>query len=210
MDMLAIQAMNTYGGKLEVRNTFLELRMPSAKMVRSMSESSFMSGTPRFSNVLATSDSASNAKPDDRASKPTPARSKVIEAEEGTEDEGCINGMKTVIVRDVPCRVDYKRMMAELKLLGFDGCYDFINFPINPRNGKDSCRGYGFVNFLSERLAARFMSRFANYRFDDIDSHKVARVELARTQGYLGYEHRTRTSRAKRAWRADPQGLKAL
>eukprot|EP00928_Gymnodinium_smaydae_P089576 TRINITY_DN7351_c0_g2_i1.p3 TRINITY_DN7351_c0_g2~~TRINITY_DN7351_c0_g2_i1.p3 ORF type:complete len:116 (-),score=18.46 TRINITY_DN7351_c0_g2_i1:288-635(-) len=114
--------------------------------------------------------------------------------------------MTSVIIRDVPCRVDCQRMMAELKLHGFDGCYDCINFPIKSRKGKVSCRGYGFINFLNATTATRFMEQFTSYRFEDILSEKVARVELAHKQ-WLPY-FKTTNNKSK-TYMADPEGLKA-
>eukprot|EP00928_Gymnodinium_smaydae_P089574 TRINITY_DN7351_c0_g1_i1.p1 TRINITY_DN7351_c0_g1~~TRINITY_DN7351_c0_g1_i1.p1 ORF type:complete len:141 (-),score=18.02 TRINITY_DN7351_c0_g1_i1:311-733(-) len=117
--------------------------------------------------------------------------------------------MTSVIVRDVPCRVDCQRMMAELKLLGFDGCYDFINFPIKSRNGKVSCGGYGFINFLDATTAARFMDQFMSYRFEDIPSEKVARVELAYESRQAPYVKRANNLAKNQRYMADPEGLRA-
>eukprot|EP00928_Gymnodinium_smaydae_P060774 TRINITY_DN44573_c0_g1_i1.p1 TRINITY_DN44573_c0_g1~~TRINITY_DN44573_c0_g1_i1.p1 ORF type:complete len:134 (-),score=12.22 TRINITY_DN44573_c0_g1_i1:67-468(-) len=91
----------------------------------------------------------------------------------------------TVIVRDLPCKVDCARMVAELSSLGFDGCYDEITFPRKIRKGKESCLGYGFVKFASEKSAALFIVKFDGHRFEGIDSQKAACVEYARDQRTL-------------------------
>eukprot|EP00928_Gymnodinium_smaydae_P019175 TRINITY_DN17330_c0_g2_i1.p1 TRINITY_DN17330_c0_g2~~TRINITY_DN17330_c0_g2_i1.p1 ORF type:complete len:294 (-),score=56.72 TRINITY_DN17330_c0_g2_i1:101-982(-) len=115
----------------------------------------------------------------------------------------------TVFVQDLPCKVGAQRMMVELKLLGFDGCYSFINFPTKSKNGKQVFLGYGFINFVSYEIAARFMHAFDGYRFGDVNSEKRARVSLAHVQGQPANKRRLCSSRKKNAFLQDPQGLKA-
>eukprot|EP00928_Gymnodinium_smaydae_P089575 TRINITY_DN7351_c0_g1_i2.p1 TRINITY_DN7351_c0_g1~~TRINITY_DN7351_c0_g1_i2.p1 ORF type:complete len:216 (-),score=41.84 TRINITY_DN7351_c0_g1_i2:234-809(-) len=179
-----------FGATLKLRNTFLEFRVSYPEIVRSAS-APFLSRDTSGSTLVYDID------------KNVPERKK-------KKENVCIGkSMTSVIVRDVPCRVDCQRMMAELKLLGFDGCYDFIGFPIKSRKGKISCRGFGFINFLNATTAARFMEQFMNYRFEDILSEKVARVELAYESRQAPYFERPNKLSKKQGYMADPEGLKA-
>eukprot|EP00928_Gymnodinium_smaydae_P072676 TRINITY_DN5599_c1_g1_i1.p1 TRINITY_DN5599_c1_g1~~TRINITY_DN5599_c1_g1_i1.p1 ORF type:complete len:218 (+),score=32.23 TRINITY_DN5599_c1_g1_i1:83-655(+) len=143
---------------LLVRNTFYELEERTPSIARTKSE-------PALQCYRNTEDSKS------------------VSDDGDGEVETCNDGATTsVIVRDLPCKVGCDRMMAELKHLGFDGLYNLLKFPVKCNKGTYSCKGYGFVNFTDENTATLFMALFENYRFDDINSRKVARVELASKQ----------------------------
>eukprot|EP00928_Gymnodinium_smaydae_P065629 TRINITY_DN48732_c0_g1_i1.p1 TRINITY_DN48732_c0_g1~~TRINITY_DN48732_c0_g1_i1.p1 ORF type:complete len:304 (+),score=33.50 TRINITY_DN48732_c0_g1_i1:80-991(+) len=205
MDEFVTQCKHMYGATLAVRNTFLEFRMPSSKLGRSASQPCMSSYVSQDSSVPVTSLMVSKGELGNDAEVDVSAPSHEPQADTcAIEENDRGDSMKTVLVRDVPCRVGCERMMAELKLLGFDGCYNFINFPIKHRRGKDSGMGYGFVNFMDETTAGRFMTQFANYRFKDICSEKEASVEYARSQ----FPSRC-TRLSKRCCKANPHGLKA-
>eukprot|EP00928_Gymnodinium_smaydae_P019173 TRINITY_DN17330_c0_g1_i1.p1 TRINITY_DN17330_c0_g1~~TRINITY_DN17330_c0_g1_i1.p1 ORF type:complete len:286 (-),score=39.39 TRINITY_DN17330_c0_g1_i1:166-1023(-) len=115
----------------------------------------------------------------------------------------------TVLVQELPCKVGAQRMMAELKLLGLDGCYSFINFPTKSKKGKQVYLGYGFINFVSEDFATDFMRAFEGYHFADIDTEKRARVNLAHVQGQPANKKRLRSSKKRNAFVQDARGLQA-
>eukprot|EP00928_Gymnodinium_smaydae_P089127 TRINITY_DN7312_c0_g2_i2.p1 TRINITY_DN7312_c0_g2~~TRINITY_DN7312_c0_g2_i2.p1 ORF type:complete len:225 (+),score=45.65 TRINITY_DN7312_c0_g2_i2:73-747(+) len=117
--------------------------------------------------------------------------------------------MTTVVVLGLPSKVGLERMMAELKLLGFDGCYTFLNFPIDRKHGRCCFLGYGFINFMNEDIAAKFMAIFDDYRFPDINSEKVVHVSLAKVQGQPANKKRLYSSKKNNAYKADSNGLKA-
>eukprot|EP00928_Gymnodinium_smaydae_P032633 TRINITY_DN2357_c0_g1_i2.p1 TRINITY_DN2357_c0_g1~~TRINITY_DN2357_c0_g1_i2.p1 ORF type:complete len:204 (+),score=25.19 TRINITY_DN2357_c0_g1_i2:48-659(+) len=129
----------------------------------------------------------------------------------GSHDGYIVQQSTLVFVRDLPCKVGCLRMMVELKSLGFDGCYDLLHFPVKQRQGKDSCLGYGFINFFTEADASCFMAMFANHCFSDIRSEKTVRVERAHEQDYsakLAVWRRT-ARKASTSYMFDPAGLKA-
>eukprot|EP00928_Gymnodinium_smaydae_P089126 TRINITY_DN7312_c0_g2_i1.p1 TRINITY_DN7312_c0_g2~~TRINITY_DN7312_c0_g2_i1.p1 ORF type:complete len:226 (+),score=46.66 TRINITY_DN7312_c0_g2_i1:73-750(+) len=117
--------------------------------------------------------------------------------------------MTTVAVLGLPTKVGPERMMAELKLLGFDGCYTFLNFPIDRKHGRCSFLGYGFINFMNEDIAAKFMDIFDDYRFPDINSEKVVHVSLAKVQGQPANKKRLYSSKKNNAYKVDSCGLRA-
>eukprot|EP00928_Gymnodinium_smaydae_P012686 TRINITY_DN14605_c0_g2_i1.p1 TRINITY_DN14605_c0_g2~~TRINITY_DN14605_c0_g2_i1.p1 ORF type:complete len:186 (-),score=27.48 TRINITY_DN14605_c0_g2_i1:397-954(-) len=89
-----------------------------------------------------------------------------------------------VIVRDLPCKVGNERMLLELERLGLGECYESIIFPYKKEShNRMSFRGYGFIYFVDEEAAFSFISKFENHHFEDINSPKLAHVELARTAG---------------------------
>eukprot|EP00928_Gymnodinium_smaydae_P049965 TRINITY_DN3356_c1_g3_i1.p1 TRINITY_DN3356_c1_g3~~TRINITY_DN3356_c1_g3_i1.p1 ORF type:complete len:204 (+),score=20.08 TRINITY_DN3356_c1_g3_i1:1-612(+) len=114
----------------------------------------------------------------------------------------------TVIVRDIPCRVGYERMMVELKHLGLDGCYDFIYFPKSLRDRKCN-RGFCFINFMSPDALRRFVMQFTGYRFESIQSPKSARIGRASVQGRRATIAQLIGARNRVVFKADPAGLRA-
>eukprot|EP00928_Gymnodinium_smaydae_P081305 TRINITY_DN64851_c0_g1_i1.p1 TRINITY_DN64851_c0_g1~~TRINITY_DN64851_c0_g1_i1.p1 ORF type:complete len:193 (+),score=23.83 TRINITY_DN64851_c0_g1_i1:65-643(+) len=116
-----------------------------------------------------------------------------------------------VHVKNLPCKVGCQRMMLELRSLGFDGCYDFMHIPMKASHGKDSYVGYGFIHFLRDDYALRFMDMFQNHSFSDIRSEKVVQVELAHEQDLSAKiaECRRVMNRKPASCMFDPTGLKA-
>eukprot|EP00928_Gymnodinium_smaydae_P099692 TRINITY_DN9584_c0_g2_i1.p1 TRINITY_DN9584_c0_g2~~TRINITY_DN9584_c0_g2_i1.p1 ORF type:complete len:241 (-),score=25.16 TRINITY_DN9584_c0_g2_i1:309-1031(-) len=88
----------------------------------------------------------------------------------------------TFMVCDLPCKVGEKRMMTQLKAMGFNGCYDYLYFPKRKRNSQYG-EGYCFINFMSAEVALRFKTCFNGHRFSGSNSLKQARVEVADIQG---------------------------
>eukprot|EP00928_Gymnodinium_smaydae_P007593 TRINITY_DN12720_c1_g1_i1.p1 TRINITY_DN12720_c1_g1~~TRINITY_DN12720_c1_g1_i1.p1 ORF type:complete len:219 (+),score=21.51 TRINITY_DN12720_c1_g1_i1:90-746(+) len=115
---------------------------------------------------------------------------------------------RTVMVRDIPCKVGYKRMMAELKSLGLDGCYDFLFFPKSTRD-RHFNRGFCFINFMSPEAVSFFVARFARYQFEGIESRKVARIGRAHVQGRKENMARLIAARNRVEFKANPAGLRA-
>eukprot|EP00928_Gymnodinium_smaydae_P032635 TRINITY_DN2357_c0_g1_i5.p1 TRINITY_DN2357_c0_g1~~TRINITY_DN2357_c0_g1_i5.p1 ORF type:complete len:202 (+),score=25.65 TRINITY_DN2357_c0_g1_i5:54-659(+) len=139
-----------------------------------------------------------------------PASSITVDSR-GPLDGSIVQQSTLVFVRDLPCKVGCLRMMLELKSLGLDGRYDLLHFPVKQRHGKDSCLGYGFINFLTGADASYFMAVFENHSFSDIRSEKIVRVERAHEQDYsakLAVWRRT-ASKASASYMFDPAGLRA-
>eukprot|EP00928_Gymnodinium_smaydae_P086550 TRINITY_DN7077_c0_g1_i1.p1 TRINITY_DN7077_c0_g1~~TRINITY_DN7077_c0_g1_i1.p1 ORF type:complete len:159 (-),score=26.72 TRINITY_DN7077_c0_g1_i1:411-887(-) len=97
-----------------------------------------------------------------------------------------VDGVTTLCLRNIPCRVDQARMTQELWRLGFGGTYDLLYLP---RRSCGSCLGYGFVNFRLAEDAMRFAEVFHCYRFGDIASAKVGYAEPSRVQGFEANIH---------------------
>eukprot|EP00928_Gymnodinium_smaydae_P096653 TRINITY_DN8582_c0_g1_i1.p1 TRINITY_DN8582_c0_g1~~TRINITY_DN8582_c0_g1_i1.p1 ORF type:complete len:186 (-),score=25.08 TRINITY_DN8582_c0_g1_i1:330-887(-) len=164
MEDVAIQDDRLYASACRVRNTFIELIPALPALARCTSEPKSFKCSSYLAPGKLTSD----------------------------KSEDTIHAQTTcVIVRDLPCKVGSERMMAELETLGFHGCYDSLIFPKKGRKGKASFVGYGFIYFKHEDYALEFMSSFANHQFKDIGSKKVARAELARSDGEEGHIRRS-------------------
>eukprot|EP00928_Gymnodinium_smaydae_P017204 TRINITY_DN16577_c0_g1_i1.p1 TRINITY_DN16577_c0_g1~~TRINITY_DN16577_c0_g1_i1.p1 ORF type:complete len:184 (+),score=21.68 TRINITY_DN16577_c0_g1_i1:54-605(+) len=160
MEDLAIQDDETYTVCCRVRNTFIEL-IPSIPSLARRNSAPSVFAYERSSPQHCTVDHVGNAIGD-------------IDFDAGT----------CVIVRDLPCKVGNERMLAELERLGLGECYASIIFPYkNESRNRTSFLGYGFIYFVNKEAAFSFMSKFENHRFEDINSQKSARVELARADG---------------------------
>eukprot|EP00928_Gymnodinium_smaydae_P095727 TRINITY_DN8284_c0_g2_i1.p1 TRINITY_DN8284_c0_g2~~TRINITY_DN8284_c0_g2_i1.p1 ORF type:complete len:187 (-),score=25.17 TRINITY_DN8284_c0_g2_i1:255-815(-) len=86
----------------------------------------------------------------------------------------------TVMLRNVPCKIDKERVEEELAKLGFANTYDHIHFPT--RRSK-STLGYGFINFMKSGDALAFMAAFDGYTFPGTLSTKRCYVSRANLQG---------------------------
>eukprot|EP00928_Gymnodinium_smaydae_P096050 TRINITY_DN8395_c0_g4_i1.p1 TRINITY_DN8395_c0_g4~~TRINITY_DN8395_c0_g4_i1.p1 ORF type:complete len:166 (+),score=16.35 TRINITY_DN8395_c0_g4_i1:68-565(+) len=112
-----------------------------------------------------------------------------LEATEGTHyaydwyrpGEEFTEGVTTLCIRDLPCKVDQTRMNYELWRLGFGGKFDLLYLP---RRSCGKCLGYGFINFYLTEDARKFAEIFTNYRFEEIRSAKSGYAEPSRVQGF--------------------------
>ena len=59
----------------------------------------------------------------------------------------------TLMIRNLPIRSSAEQIFAHLDHLGFNGAYDYVYIPVNPRSRMHS--GYFFANFRNADLAAR-------------------------------------------------------
>eukprot|EP00928_Gymnodinium_smaydae_P027420 TRINITY_DN21216_c1_g1_i1.p1 TRINITY_DN21216_c1_g1~~TRINITY_DN21216_c1_g1_i1.p1 ORF type:complete len:233 (-),score=40.55 TRINITY_DN21216_c1_g1_i1:232-930(-) len=115
---------------------------------------------------------------------------------------------RTLLVRDLPCKVGYERLMKELKDLGLDGCYDFLYLPKSLRD-RHANRGFCFINFMSPEAVALFVAKFTSFRFEGIQSQKSARIGRASVQGRKANVARLLAVRNRVQFKADADGLRA-
>eukprot|EP00928_Gymnodinium_smaydae_P007936 TRINITY_DN12843_c0_g1_i2.p1 TRINITY_DN12843_c0_g1~~TRINITY_DN12843_c0_g1_i2.p1 ORF type:complete len:207 (+),score=36.23 TRINITY_DN12843_c0_g1_i2:72-692(+) len=177
MEDFAIQDDKMYAASLRVRNTFIELVAPSPRQERCSSEPCSASDASVVTSK-AELQLLANGNAKERVSCDSVVADDPV-AEKSKNKDG--EAKKRVIVRGLPCKVGCHRMKSELSALGLDGTYDAIEFPrqLNKRKGELSFLGYGFIDFTSEDAAVAFISKFANYRFDDSQSPKTVSVEFA-------------------------------
>eukprot|EP00928_Gymnodinium_smaydae_P098639 TRINITY_DN9213_c0_g1_i2.p1 TRINITY_DN9213_c0_g1~~TRINITY_DN9213_c0_g1_i2.p1 ORF type:complete len:206 (+),score=38.68 TRINITY_DN9213_c0_g1_i2:70-618(+) len=86
----------------------------------------------------------------------------------------------TLMLRNVPCKVNLEIMEVVLMQLGFEGKYDYLYFPTR-KSGSNL--GFGFVNFRTEDDAVQFDAAFTGYVFGGIQSNKQCYVTIAAVQG---------------------------
>eukprot|EP00928_Gymnodinium_smaydae_P023936 TRINITY_DN19546_c0_g1_i1.p1 TRINITY_DN19546_c0_g1~~TRINITY_DN19546_c0_g1_i1.p1 ORF type:complete len:256 (+),score=30.51 TRINITY_DN19546_c0_g1_i1:35-802(+) len=112
----------------------------------------------------------------------------------------------TLMVCDLPCKVGERRMMLQLRDMGFDACYDYLYFPKRNR-ALEGGEGFCFINFMSVEMALGFKADFDGFRFEDIGSAKKARVKVASVQGLQAnidmFGNRSRYAK----YVADPDGI---
>mmetsp|Transcript_97086 Transcript_97086/g.172818 ORF Transcript_97086/g.172818 Transcript_97086/m.172818 type:complete len:415 (+) Transcript_97086:51-1295(+) len=89
----------------------------------------------------------------------------------------------TIMLRNIPNRYTQATLLQQINKVGFEGTYDFFYLPMDTQNRTNV--GYAFINFVSPEELDRFTERFADYRFEDHASQKVARVSLAHIQGFV-------------------------
>lgn len=71
---------------------------------------------------------------------------------------GGLSGYTTVMMQQIPFKYTQRQLMNEINDAGFAGSYDFLYLPVDAKNPGN--RGFGFINFLSARLAQEFYSRY--------------------------------------------------
>jgi hypothetical protein len=99
----------------------------------------------------------------------------------------------TVMLRNVPCAFTRKALLWLLNNEGFAGLYDFVYVPID-FNSK-LCKGYAFVNMISEEHVPRLIRVFDGFtRWTHVSSSKVCMAALSHTQGLAANIDRYRNS----------------
>jgi hypothetical protein len=88
----------------------------------------------------------------------------------------------TLMIRNIPCRLEKTDVSTAIDDMGFEGCYDFLHIPKKARPAVGGNLGYGFINFTTPEAAAEFVHLFQGYRFPG-RSEKVADVRPAHVQG---------------------------
>eukprot|EP00928_Gymnodinium_smaydae_P066328 TRINITY_DN4935_c0_g1_i2.p1 TRINITY_DN4935_c0_g1~~TRINITY_DN4935_c0_g1_i2.p1 ORF type:complete len:214 (+),score=21.21 TRINITY_DN4935_c0_g1_i2:84-725(+) len=211
--------MNFYNARLRVRNTFYELYTDEPKLRRCTSEPvvSFISDAKDTIGVLWRPDPVVSQ---NRAALIlNPATSSSSHADTGlslalAEQRSMTALLKfdpcdtTIMVRDLPCKVGYERMMRELKAIGLDGCYDFIYCPRSTRD-RAAFKGFCFVNFMTREAMETFVRDFAQHQFEDIHSEKTVRFDRAEVQGRKANLAHLLSGRNRVVFKSDPAGLRA-
>lgn len=87
----------------------------------------------------------------------------------------------TVMLRNIPNRLNQETILKEIDTEGFSGQYDFFYLPVDNRHKANV--GYAFVNFMDSANMERFMKHFEGFKFQRQNSQKVASVSVARLQG---------------------------
>mmetsp|Transcript_13595 Transcript_13595/g.40509 ORF Transcript_13595/g.40509 Transcript_13595/m.40509 type:complete len:294 (-) Transcript_13595:62-943(-) len=100
---------------------------------------------------------------------------------------------KTLMIRNIPCRIDRDELVRVIDKQGFAGRYDFVYVPQSHRPKANI--GYAFVNLVDEADEDAFTLAFNNFRFEGTMSQKICTVQPARLQGsdvQLGLHRRRR------------------
>jgi hypothetical protein len=91
----------------------------------------------------------------------------------------------TMMICDLPCRINRAMLTEAIDSIGFADTYDFVHLPC--RYGHENTNiGYGFVNFKDPAYAANFAVAFEGYKFEGFKSTKQCRVKVAAHQGFDG------------------------
>eukprot|EP00928_Gymnodinium_smaydae_P058641 TRINITY_DN41823_c0_g1_i1.p1 TRINITY_DN41823_c0_g1~~TRINITY_DN41823_c0_g1_i1.p1 ORF type:complete len:171 (-),score=29.17 TRINITY_DN41823_c0_g1_i1:196-708(-) len=88
----------------------------------------------------------------------------------------------TLMLRNIPCKINAKRLARDLHDQGFAGTYDYLHVPSRRKNCASNL-GYAFINFIDVRDAARFEAVFNGYVFEWTCSKKQCYVTAAAIQG---------------------------
>jgi len=102
--------------------------------------------------------------------------SEVVPSDRGPEWDEKVT---TLMIHNVPHRLDEQGFREVLDSLGFQGKYDFLHLPI--AKGRKVNTGFAFVNFVQEDIALQCMAAFGRFRFPG--SKRRSRATPARFQG---------------------------
>jgi hypothetical protein len=104
-------------------------------------------------------------------------------------------GVTTVMIRNIACRITRRTMAILLNELGFTGKYDGIRVPKSSAGPANL--GYAFVNFLESEHAEQFHRMCHGTRLGQSNSLKLCEVVPSVTQGTLqGWGRRGRNGAA--------------
>jgi len=88
---------------------------------------------------------------------------------------------RTLMIRNIPCRVTHEDLARAIGQRGFDGRYDHLYIPMSHRPKVNV--GYAFVNLADAHDEETFTQAFDGFRFPDTLSQKACTVQPARLQG---------------------------
>lgn len=98
---------------------------------------------------------------------------------------------RTMMICDIPCRINRDTLVETINAMGYAGTYDFIHLPC--RYGHENTNiGYGFVNFFDSNIAENFAAAFQGYIFPGYKSTKKCSVKVAKHQGFNANLHSMR------------------
>lgn len=97
------------------------------------------------------------------------------------------NDGTTLVMRNLPMKLEMEQLVAILDDLGFGDRYDLLYLPTSNRkqDGNAVNLGYCFVNFVRAECADAFRGAFEGYRFEGSKARKPGTTELANTQGFM-------------------------
>eukprot|EP00928_Gymnodinium_smaydae_P026890 TRINITY_DN20971_c0_g2_i3.p1 TRINITY_DN20971_c0_g2~~TRINITY_DN20971_c0_g2_i3.p1 ORF type:complete len:243 (-),score=23.01 TRINITY_DN20971_c0_g2_i3:122-781(-) len=214
-----IDDMNIYSAGLRVRNTFYELYIDEPKIRRCSSEPAVCLGSEPKGTLrvpLTPGFDLSQKHAASIVTSATPSNGcEFVGPSMPSTEKHCMMALlnldprdTTIMVRDLPCKVGHERMMAEMKSIGLDGCYDLLYCPKSTRD-RSSFKGFCFINFMTREALKIFVFEFANHRFEDMHSEKVVHFDRADIQGRSANVAHLRSSRNRVVFRSDAAGLRA-
>mmetsp|Transcript_57660 Transcript_57660/g.154057 ORF Transcript_57660/g.154057 Transcript_57660/m.154057 type:complete len:164 (-) Transcript_57660:126-617(-) len=112
---------------------------------------------------------------DEPESNPAPGLTSCLS---GADDS--IDNLTTIMLRNIPNRVQVPDVQKFLDENGFSGVYDIIVVPSDNKTRRN--RGYCFVNFVSGHYFRRAMIELGGLRLDNKASAKVTEVSIAAQQ----------------------------
>lgn len=88
----------------------------------------------------------------------------------------------TVMLRNLPNKLNQQTLVKELEAEGFGDSYDFLYLPLDSDTKVN--KGYAFINFVNPGLAMMFRQRFEGRTLSQFNSTKVLSVTPASLQGF--------------------------
>ena len=108
------------------------------------------------------------------------------------------NQRTTVMMRNLPNKLDRTTLLQLLEIYGYANLYDFFHLPIDQRSKSNtgySSKGYAFINFIEPRYAQSFRDCFTGFDAWGVNSTKKCEVCWSSTlQGLAAHVDRYRSS----------------
>jgi hypothetical protein len=102
------------------------------------------------------------------------------------------NNVQTIMMRNLPNKVDRSTLRSIIDAAGFMNAYDFVYLPIDPDT--EANRGYAFFNFITPGFAFLCRLFFEGKKFCETNSRKTISVMPATLQGFeANYAHYSKT-----------------
>jgi hypothetical protein len=109
-------------------------------------------------------------------------------------------GVTTVMIRHIPCRLSQQDLVELLDKSGFEDKFNFLHLPVAAPMARTftSNLGYCFINFSEPEFAKEFQEKFAGSRLGVSLSSKECEITTAHVQGLeANLRHFKRVTRSK-------------
>lgn len=102
--------------------------------------------------------------------------------EYSSTDSPCLEGLTTLMIRNIPCSYSTEKLSEMIDKAGFADLYNWLHIPGSKTKKTNANLGYAFINFNEAAEAQRFTLEMSGASFTNSKSEKVLSISPAVNQ----------------------------